>query len=231
MRKIKKPVSRLRKRVQQGFRGYPAATIALYGPTAELATKVAVAIFREEGQKADPLEHWFSENTDVRQDPAIEDQIVKLLRLHNVRSVVMADRIIGCPHEEGIDYPDGKSCPKCPYWAGRDRWTGIEFSNPRTFWRGACYPDEASGATGSSPFGARAMGHPAVYGYEKYLDLSLCSGRLPLIYIKTPLPPLPLRSAKPFILTATLARMIISGLNRFATFRHRRAKPPSLRKL
>jgi hypothetical protein len=124
MRKIKKPVSRLRKRVQRGFRGYPAATIALYGPTAELATKVAVAIFREEGQNADPLERWFSENTDIRQDPAIEDQILKLLRSNNVRSVVMADRIIGCPHEEGIDYPEGKSCPKCPYWAGRDRWTG-----------------------------------------------------------------------------------------------------------
>jgi hypothetical protein len=124
MRKIKKPVSRLRKRVERGFRGYPAATIALYGPTNELATKVAVAIFREEGQEADPLERWFSENTDIRQDSAIEDQILTLLRLHNVRSVVMADRIIGCPHEEGIDYPDGKSCPKCPYWAGRDHWTG-----------------------------------------------------------------------------------------------------------
>jgi hypothetical protein len=124
MRKIKKPVSRLRKKVQRGFRGYPAATIALYGPTAELATKVAVAIFRGEGQEADPLERWFSENTDIRHDPAIEDQILKLLRSHNVRSVVMADRIIGCPHEEGIDYPDGESCPKCPYWAGRDRFTG-----------------------------------------------------------------------------------------------------------
>jgi len=29
----------------------------------------------------------------------------------------------GLPHEEGIDYPDGSSCPKCPYWAGRDRGT------------------------------------------------------------------------------------------------------------
>jgi hypothetical protein len=36
----------------------------------------------------------------------------------------MTDKIIGCPHEEGIDYPDGEQCPVCPYWAGRDRWTG-----------------------------------------------------------------------------------------------------------
>ena len=41
---------------------------------------------------------------------------------------------------------------------------------------------------------------------------------------------LALRSAKPFILTATLAGMIMGGLNCFATFRHRRAKPPFLRK-
>jgi hypothetical protein len=36
----------------------------------------------------------------------------------------MVDRIIGCPHEEGIDYPDGAECPECPFWKGRDRWTG-----------------------------------------------------------------------------------------------------------
>ena len=38
-------------------------------------------------------------------------------------SVVMTDRTIGCPHEEGIDYPDDTDCPQCPYWAGRDRFT------------------------------------------------------------------------------------------------------------
>ena len=35
----------------------------------------------------------------------------------------MTDRIIGCPHEEGIDYADGTVCPMCPYWQDRDRWT------------------------------------------------------------------------------------------------------------
>ena len=39
------------------------------------------------------------------------------------KSVVMTDRIIGCPHEEGIDY-EGATCPHCSFWAGRDRWTG-----------------------------------------------------------------------------------------------------------
>jgi hypothetical protein len=40
-----------------------------------------------------------------------------------VKSMVMTDGIIGCPHEDGIDYPEGTSCPKCPYWAGRNRFT------------------------------------------------------------------------------------------------------------
>jgi hypothetical protein len=44
--------------------------------------------------------------------------------IHGAKPVVMSDGIIGCPHEEGIDYPDGQVCPQCPYWAHRDRWTG-----------------------------------------------------------------------------------------------------------
>ena len=34
----------------------------------------------------------------------------------------MPEGIIGCPHEEDIDY-QGPVCPKCPFWANRDRWT------------------------------------------------------------------------------------------------------------
>jgi len=36
----------------------------------------------------------------------------------------MTDGIIGCPHQEGIDYPDGEVCQECTFWKGRDRWTG-----------------------------------------------------------------------------------------------------------
>lgn len=36
--------------------------------------------------------------------------------------MAMTDSILGCPHEEGIDYPEGGSCPQCPFWSGRDRW-------------------------------------------------------------------------------------------------------------
>jgi len=113
----------LRKRVKQGFRGYPVATVAFYGPTAELATKVVVGIFKEENGDADPLEKWFLQDLDIRFNEEIVEELIAFIKLHEVKSVVVTDGIIGCPHEEGIDYPEGKSCPKCLYWAGRDRWT------------------------------------------------------------------------------------------------------------
>ena len=113
----------LRRKASQGFKGYPLATIAFYGPTANIAMKVVVSIVRDEGHDPDPLERWFSEDTDVRNDPAIGERILAFLKQHGVRSVIAMDGLIGCPQEEGIDYPEGKSCPKCSYWAGRDRFT------------------------------------------------------------------------------------------------------------
>jgi hypothetical protein len=117
------PADWIGKRAKQGYQGYPIATISLYGPTAEFATKIVVAIFRDERQIAEPFERWFSEGVDVRENSEVGEKVVALLEKHGVKSVVMTDRIMGCPHEEGIDYPEGKSCPKCPYWAGRDRFT------------------------------------------------------------------------------------------------------------
>jgi|GEM_PF-317604 len=114
----------LQKRAQRGFRGCPIATIAYYGPDNQFASKVAVGIILQEGGEAVFLERWFAKDNDVRLDPSINRQIVEFIGRHNVRSVVMTDGIIGCPHEEGIDYPEGESCPQCPYWADRDRWTG-----------------------------------------------------------------------------------------------------------
>jgi hypothetical protein len=116
--------SQLGKRAKRGFRGYPVATIAFYGPTAERASKVAVGIVAREDAEPDILQTWHSEERDLRHDDEIGYEIKEFLREHQAVSVVMADRIIGCPHEEGIDYPEGEPCPQCPYWRGRDRWTG-----------------------------------------------------------------------------------------------------------
>jgi len=114
----------LRKKAERGFRGYPVATVALYGLDDKRASKVAVGIVEEEDGKVTALERWFSDEDDVRKDAAILQAILDFIKDHGVRSVVMADRIIGCPHEEGVDYPEGQKCPQCPFWATRDRWSG-----------------------------------------------------------------------------------------------------------
>jgi len=107
-----------------GFRGYPIATIAFYGPDDKLATKVVVSVFLRESNEPDFLERWFSKgDMDVREDLDIGEQILAFLKPHAPRSTVMTEGIIGCPHEEGVDYPEGASCPHCPFWAGRDRFT------------------------------------------------------------------------------------------------------------
>jgi hypothetical protein len=113
--------SRLRKKAKRGFRGYPMATVALYGPDDKVATKVAVAILEHEGDEVSTLERWYAEEDDIRLDPAVEAAVVEFITQHAVKTVVMTDGIFGCPHEETIDYPEGTSCPKCPFWAGRDR--------------------------------------------------------------------------------------------------------------
>ena len=115
--------STLRKRSKRGFRGYPAATVAFYGPDDTLATKVAVGIVEQEGGDVTTLETWFTEDADVREDPEVETAVFEFITRHAAKTVVMTDGIIGCPHEETIDYPEGTSCPKCPFWAGRNRWT------------------------------------------------------------------------------------------------------------
>ena len=124
-RRIKRSKSALQKKAQRGFQGYPIATVAYYGPDDKFASKVAVGIIlREEDKEATDLKRWFSESVDVRLDPSINRQITEFIESHDARSVGITDRIIGCPHEEVKDYPKGETCPKCPFWAGRDRWTG-----------------------------------------------------------------------------------------------------------
>lgn len=88
------------------------------------AKKAAVGTVLAPQSEPAELRRWFVETGDLPADGMVLAEIVDFLREYEVRSVAMPDRIIGCPHEEGIDYPEGATCPECPYWAGRDRWTG-----------------------------------------------------------------------------------------------------------
>jgi hypothetical protein len=116
--------NKLTEMTQKGFLGFPVATVTYYGPDDSKATKVAVGIIRWEGAGAE-MHRWFTEGADARLDEKITDEILELIRQEGAITVAAVGKILGCPHEEGIDYPAGQACPRCPYWAGKDRWEGV----------------------------------------------------------------------------------------------------------
>jgi hypothetical protein len=120
---IERARKRLSKRAKRGFRGYPLATVALYSPDDRMATKLTVGIVPAEHADAAQLRRWFLEGADIRNDADVAEEVLAFVAAACARSVVMTNKVIGCPHEEGIDY-QGPTCPVCTFWAGRDRWTG-----------------------------------------------------------------------------------------------------------
>ena len=109
--------------VRKGNKGYPIATIAFYGPTHNIATKVVCAIIEYDGAEVEPMQKWFSPS-DLRKSEQILGEVIDFVAENRAKSVSMVEGIIGCPHEEGVDYPEGYACPECSYWRGRDRFTG-----------------------------------------------------------------------------------------------------------
>ena len=110
---------------------YPLATISAYGSDNTRATKLVVGILGRAGQKyPSELRSWSSDTGDVRNDRVIAAEVADWLRSQGIKDTLSYDRIIGCPHEEGIDYPMGRSCPRCPFWAGIDRFTHEPIAPP-----------------------------------------------------------------------------------------------------
>lgn len=112
----------LEQMTQRGFRGYPIATVAFYGPTSKIVTKIVASVFMDDDHKISFMEKWYPNDTNVEMNDEIRDNLLAFINKHNVKSVVVSDGVMGCPHEEGIDYPEGESCPQCPYWENRDRF-------------------------------------------------------------------------------------------------------------
>jgi hypothetical protein len=116
-------LKRLRKKARKGQRGWPVATVAFYGPNLNRATKVAVGIVPFENGEVGELHTWQVDHGDIRTDSGVAKEILEFIAKHDVLSVAMTDGIIGCPHQEGVDYA-GEWCPVCEFWHGRDRFTG-----------------------------------------------------------------------------------------------------------
>lgn len=104
------------KKSKRGFRGYPVLTVAYYGPDDTRATKVAVGLVRSEDGEAEILERIFTTASDARYDLSIRKRVVAHMEEQAPASVAMSRAIMGCPHEEGVDYAEGASCPHCPAW-------------------------------------------------------------------------------------------------------------------
>ena len=89
---IERARKRLSKRAKRGFRGYPLATAALYGPDDRTATKLAVGIVPAEHADATELRRWFSEGADIRSDADIAEEVLAFVAAAGARSVVMTDK-------------------------------------------------------------------------------------------------------------------------------------------
>ena len=95
---------------------YPIGTVALYGPDDKTTTKIVAGVIKREG--AEPvIERWVGAN--IIDNPRVKQKIQKLFEQRGVQSVVETDGNMGCPHEEGEDFPTGEDCPFCPFWRGR----------------------------------------------------------------------------------------------------------------
>lgn len=95
---------------------FPIGTIALYGPDDKQTTKIVAGVILERNAEA-MIERWVG--SDVMENPKVQNGIQAFFTKHGVKSVAAADENMGCPHEEGEDFPVGGDCPFCPFWKGK----------------------------------------------------------------------------------------------------------------
>ncbi len=120
-----KPITILRKKSKGGNQGFPRATLAFYGPDDKHATKAVLGIFLRDGDEG-IIHRYFDEEKDVRYSIKTQEDVLARIREHGVRSLIMLEKIFGCPHEEGKDYPEGEKCPRCPFWKDHDRYAALD---------------------------------------------------------------------------------------------------------
>lgn len=95
---------------------YPIGTVAFYGPDDKRTTKIAAGVILHEGAEA-IIERWVA--SDVTTNPKVQREMKAFFKKYGVKSVAMSEGNMGCPHEEGEDFPHGEDCPFCPFWKGK----------------------------------------------------------------------------------------------------------------
>ena len=103
---------------------FPIGTTAMYGPNDTQTTKIVAGVILH--PTADPIIERFV-GSDVMTDTKVQAAILEFFGQFEVKSVVASGGNIGCPHEEGEDFPVGGNCPFCPYWKGKQGSGAIDF--------------------------------------------------------------------------------------------------------
>jgi len=107
---MKKPGNKLRIK-------YPLAAVTPYGPDDKTVTKLTVGIIpNAQADDVSVLDRWVG--TNVASDEKVAKEMYAFMRSYGVKTVTTATVVMGCPHEEGEDFPDGQDCPFCPFWKG-----------------------------------------------------------------------------------------------------------------
>jgi hypothetical protein len=107
----------LEHRAQKGFQGYPLGIIAFYGYNDKVATKAVIGIVNEAGAPPEHIKKWIFEKGDLRKDVPTIKELFRYIEAHHVRSVALTPGIYYCPHEPGIDFPEGGACSLCSFWS------------------------------------------------------------------------------------------------------------------
>jgi hypothetical protein len=92
---------------------FPIGTTALYGPDDKRTTKIVAAVLLHDD--AEPILERFV-GSNILDDEKVAAKIKEFFVRYKVVQVIATDGNIGCPHEEGEDYPVGGHCPFCPFW-------------------------------------------------------------------------------------------------------------------
>lgn len=92
---------------------YPLATITYHGPHPDQATKISVGIITS-SEEEPIVRHWTGDF--IAEDVKAAREIASFLKDQEVERVITSEMVLGCPHEESVDYPAGEECPYCDFW-------------------------------------------------------------------------------------------------------------------
>ena len=95
---------------------FPIGTVAMYGPDDKVTTKIVAGVITS--AESEPILERFV-GTSIATDEKVQAKIAEFFEQYGVVHINAVDRNIGCPHEEGEDFPLGEDCPFCPHWKGK----------------------------------------------------------------------------------------------------------------